>query len=173
MKYLIKRELGLDVSTTIIYLLQAQGIIRKLQKKLLWYQPMKSALSVKKPDQEMRMDIKYIYENGARKYQFSVFDPFTKSTILQSFQARKAKTQSLLLNERNSILNLKYCQSKPITDLSSGINSMAGLLKGIFLITLFLKSHLGGIATSKEPIKQLMMNITKILTGNGRQFMIS
>jgi transposase len=42
MKLLLKRRLGLEVSTTIIYrFYRRKGLIRRPQKKLPWYEPLK------------------------------------------------------------------------------------------------------------------------------------
>ncbi len=43
MKLWVKRKLGLDISTTIIYrYYKKKKLIRKPQKKLPWYEPMKT-----------------------------------------------------------------------------------------------------------------------------------
>ena len=78
MKMLVKRELGLDVSTTIIYrYYKRRKLIRKPQRKFVWFSPMKEHLMVLNPGEGVQMDVKYVYESGRRKFQFSVFDPFT------------------------------------------------------------------------------------------------
>ena len=79
MKYRIKQEFDVDVSTTIIYrFYKKKMLIRKPQRKLPWYEPMKKRLIIAKPGQGVQFDIKYIYPNGKRKYLFSVFDPYTE-----------------------------------------------------------------------------------------------
>lgn len=94
MKLAIKRELGLDVSTTIIYrYFKRKKLIRRPQKKLPWYEPMKEALTVEKQGEGVQMDVKYVYPKGRREYQFSVFDPFTKKyhfTICPSKESKNA-----------------------------------------------------------------------------------
>jgi len=96
MKYLVKRELDIAVSTTIIYrYYRRKKLIRKPQKKLPWYEPMKHALTVKNPGEGVQMDIKYVYEEQVREYQFSVFDPYTKKyhfTVFPSKESRNAIT---------------------------------------------------------------------------------
>ncbi len=92
MKYLVKRELEIDLSTTIIYrYYKRKGLIRKPQRKTPWYRPMKSALTITKPGEGVQMDIKYVYESGSRKYQFSVFDPFTKKYHFSIFSTKESK----------------------------------------------------------------------------------
>lgn len=92
MKYAVKRDLGLDISTTIIYrYYQRKMLIRRPQKKLPWYQPMKHALSVKKPGEGVQIDVKYVYPEGKREYQFSVFDPYTKKYYFKVFSTKESK----------------------------------------------------------------------------------
>lgn len=50
MKRLIKRKFNLSVSTTIIYrFYKRKGLIRRPQKRLPWYTPLKEPVVVKKP----------------------------------------------------------------------------------------------------------------------------
>jgi len=94
MKLLVKKKLGIDISTTIIYrYYRRKKLIRRPQRKLPWYEPMKQALIITKPGEGVQMDIKYVYEDGIRKFQFSVFDPFTEKyhfTILATKESRNA-----------------------------------------------------------------------------------
>lgn len=92
MRYQIKRGLGLDISTTIIYrYYQRKMLIRRPQRRLPWYQPMKYALVVKQPGEGVQIDIKYVYPKGQREYQFSVFDPYTKKYYFQVFSTKESK----------------------------------------------------------------------------------
>ncbi len=89
MSLLIKKEMGLNLSSTIIYrYYQKKHLIRKPQKKLPWYQPMKQALTIEKQGQGVQLDVKYVYEQGTRKFQFSVFDPFTKKYYFKIFPTK-------------------------------------------------------------------------------------
>jgi len=92
MKIETHRKLGLDISTTIIYrYYKKKRLIRRPQKKLVWYEPMKQALTIEKQGQGVQMDIKYVYEEGKRKYQFSVFDPFTRKYHFTIFPTKESK----------------------------------------------------------------------------------
>ena len=92
MKMLVKKKLGVNLSTTIIYrYYQRKKMIRKPQKRLAWYQPMKSALKITKPGYGVQMDVKYVYENGIRRYQFSVLDPFTEKYHFTIFDTKESK----------------------------------------------------------------------------------
>lgn len=91
MSLLIKKELGLDLSPTIIYrYYRKKHLIRKPQRKLPWYQPMKYALTIEKQGQGVQLDVKYVYELGLRKFQFSVFDPFTKKYYFKIFSTKES-----------------------------------------------------------------------------------
>ena len=92
MSLLIRKELGMKLSSTIIYrYYRRKHLIRKPQKKLLWYQPMKQALTIEKQGQGVQLDVKYVYELGMRKFQFSVFDPFTKKYYFKIFSTKESK----------------------------------------------------------------------------------
>jgi transposase InsO family protein len=92
MQMKIKRELGLEVSTTIIYrYFKKKKLIRRPQKRLPWYEPMKEALIIKKQGEGVQMDIKYVYPKGKREYQFSVLDPFTRKYHFTRYSAKESK----------------------------------------------------------------------------------
>jgi transposase InsO family protein len=79
MQMLVKKELGIDLSTTIIYrYYKRRGLIRKPQKKQPWYTHLKEPLYITSPGIGVQLDIKYVYKKGTRYYQFSVLDPFTR-----------------------------------------------------------------------------------------------
>jgi len=92
MKLFLKKELGLDVSTTIIYrYYKRKHLIRKPQRKQPWYKPLKKPVIIEKQGQGVQMDVKYVYEKGKRMYQFSVFDPFTEKYHFTVFSTKESK----------------------------------------------------------------------------------
>jgi len=92
MRLLVKKELSLDISTTIIYrYYKKRKLIRRPQRKLPWYQPMKEKITVTKPGEAVQMDVKYVYPYGKREYQFSVFDPFTKKYYFNIYSSKESK----------------------------------------------------------------------------------
>ena len=92
MRWLVKRKLGIDVSTTIIYrFYKKKGLIRKPQRKMPWYKPMKQALVIRKPGEGVQMDIKYVYESGIRQYLFSALAPFTHKYYFKIFPTKESK----------------------------------------------------------------------------------
>ncbi len=91
MRLLVKRSLGIDVSTTIIYrFYRRRKLIRRPQRKLPWYEPMKRPLTVVKPGEGVQIDVKYVYASGKREFKFSVFDPFTKKYHFTIFPKKES-----------------------------------------------------------------------------------
>jgi len=79
MKYLVKRELNLDLSTTLIYrFYQRKDLIRKKQKKLPWYQPMKERIFTQKPGQNVELDVQYVWRAGRFIYRYRLVDEFSR-----------------------------------------------------------------------------------------------
>lgn len=88
----LKKKLGLIVSTTVIYrFYKKERLIRKPQKRLPWYEPLKQKLTIKQTGEGVQMDVKYVYESGKRKYKFSVFDPFTKLYFFMTFATKESR----------------------------------------------------------------------------------
>lgn len=78
MKRLLRRRFDLEVSTTAIYkLYKKKGLIRRPQKRLPWYQPLKEPVIPQKPGDVVQVDTKYIWQEGTRKYQRTFVDIFT------------------------------------------------------------------------------------------------
>lgn len=78
MKLLVARRFGVVVSTTAIYkFYKKKGLIRRPQRKLLWYTPLKDHLVPTVPGEVVQMDAKYVWEDGCRKYQRTFIDIFT------------------------------------------------------------------------------------------------
>ena len=108
MKLLVKKELGLDISTTIIYrYYKRKKLIRKPQKKLPWYEPMKRALIVDKQGVGVQMDVKYVYEHGVRKYQFSVLDPFTLKYHFTVFSTKESRNAVIAFKKAEKYFKFK------------------------------------------------------------------
>lgn len=92
MRMLLKKKLDMDISTTIIYrYYRKRKLIRRPQKKLSWYKPLKYHLIVEKPGEGVQIDVKYVYVQGTRHYQFSVFDPSTEKYHFTIFPTKESK----------------------------------------------------------------------------------
>lgn len=89
MRLAILQKFKFSISTTIIYrYYKKKKLIRKPQKKQPWYQPMTEKLMITGPGQGVQIDIKYVYEGGKRRYQFSVFDPYTELYHFTIFETK-------------------------------------------------------------------------------------
>jgi len=78
MKLLIMRRFGISISTTALYkLYKKKELIRRPQKKLPWYQPLKDPVIPKKPGDVVQVDTKYVWQDNQRKYQRTFVDIFT------------------------------------------------------------------------------------------------
>jgi transposase InsO family protein len=92
MKLLLKRRRGLTVSTTVIYrYYKKRGLIRRPQKRLPWYQPLKDPVLPRKPGDVVQVDTKYVWVEGVRKYQRTFVDIFTgfhHAVIVATLEAR-------------------------------------------------------------------------------------
>ncbi len=103
MRLYLKDECGLDVSTTAIYkFFKKKKLIRKPQKKQPWYRPMKRRLKVKRPGQNVQIDVKYVpgpdrtwvyqyrFSDVLTSYQFSI-DCLDRSAEASCYAFRRAE----------------------------------------------------------------------------------
>lgn len=108
MKMLVKRGLGIDISTTIIYrYYKRKKLIRKPQRKYSWYSPMREKLVITKAGEGMQLDVKYVYEKGRRMNQFSVFDPYTQKHHFTVFSTKKSKDAIIALKSAERYFRFK------------------------------------------------------------------
>jgi transposase len=88
----IQRRFGLKVSSTIIYrFYRRKHLIRKPQRKLAWYAPMKEYLVISRPGEGVQLDVKYVYPHGRRQYQFTLIDPYTEQLHFRIFDTRHSR----------------------------------------------------------------------------------
>lgn len=108
MKLAVKKQLEIDISTTIIYrYYKRRGLIRKPQRKLPWFTPMKEKLLITKPGEGVQMDVKYVYGAGRRQYQFSVLDPYTESYHFTLFDTRESKNAIVAFQKAEQYFGFK------------------------------------------------------------------
>jgi len=99
MKLLVKRKFGVEISTTSIYqFYKKKGLIRRPQKKLPWYKPLKDPVIPKKPGDVVQMDAKYIWEDNQRKYQRTFVDIYTGFQCATVTSTEETKTMKLVLD---------------------------------------------------------------------------
>jgi len=78
MRFLIKRRFGITISTTAIYKFYLKrDLVRRPQKKLPWYQPLKEHIIPENPGEVVQTDVKYVWIDNRRKYQHTFIDIFT------------------------------------------------------------------------------------------------
>lgn len=98
MKLYLAKVYGLNLSTTIIYrYFLKTKLIRKPQRVFPWYRPMRQALTIVKPGEGVQLDVKYVYPEGQRQFQFSVFDPCTKKYHFSIFDTKDSNHAILAL----------------------------------------------------------------------------
>lgn len=108
MQMAVKKQFGIDVSTTIIYrFFKIKGLIRRPQRRLAWYQPMKAKLVVKATGEGVQMDVKYVYPKAKRQYQFSVFDPYTNIYHFTIFNTKHSKNAITAFEEAEKYFGFK------------------------------------------------------------------
>jgi len=92
MKFLIKRRFNIDISTTAIYkFYKKKGLVRRPQRKLPWYQPLKEPLIPRAPGDVIQVDTKYVWQENKRKYQRTFVDIYTgfhHAVICESLEAQ-------------------------------------------------------------------------------------
>lgn len=93
MRLLLKKEHGLDVSTTAIYrFFKKKRLIRKPQRKQPWYRPMKKRLRVKRPGQNVQLDVKYVPgTENPWEYQYRFIDVLTNMQFVFQSLDRSAE----------------------------------------------------------------------------------
>lgn len=76
MQIYLKEKTGVEVSTTAIYyFMRKKHLIRKPQKKQLWYTPMKKPYKASKAGENVQLDVKYVPAvDGGWDYQFRFID---------------------------------------------------------------------------------------------------
>lgn len=92
MKYLVKRELKIDLSTTLIYrFYKRKGLIRKKQKKLPWYQPIKKRVLALKAGANVQMDVQYIWHRRFF-YRFRLIDEKTRMQFFDDHSIKDSQS---------------------------------------------------------------------------------
>lgn len=78
MKLLLQRKIGLVISTTVIYrYYKKHGLVRRPQKRLPWYTPLKDPVIPHQPGDVVQMDAKYVWQDNRRRYQRTFVDIYT------------------------------------------------------------------------------------------------
>lgn len=80
MSIFLKRETGVEVSASAIYkFMKKRRLIKKPQKKQVWYTPMKMPYISSKAGENVQLDVKYVPSmEGGWDYQFRFVDTVTR-----------------------------------------------------------------------------------------------
>lgn len=105
MRIHLRKTLGVSVSTTALYkFFRKKRLIRKPQKRLAWYRPMKRRLKVKRPGQNVQLDVKYVPSPaGGWAFQYRFIDALTRWQFSVECLDRSAESSiyALRLAERS------------------------------------------------------------------------
>jgi transposase InsO family protein len=96
----VGRRFGLRVSSTVIFrFYRRKGLVRKPQRKLGWYAPLRERLVISRPGEGVQLDVKYVYPHGRRQYQFTLIDPLTEQLHFRIFDSRHSRNAVLAFRE--------------------------------------------------------------------------
>ncbi|MBU1557716.1 hypothetical protein KKC45_02035 [Patescibacteria group bacterium] len=108
MNLLVKRKFNIDISTTAIYrFYKKRDLIRRPQKKLQWYKPLKEVVIPKAPGEVVQMDAKYVWKDNIRKYQRTFVDIYTG---MQFATVTSTMTAEDTINAFLGVNGGKWCQ---------------------------------------------------------------
>lgn len=94
MRVYLKREAGVDVSAkTIYYFMKKKHLIRKPQKKQIWYTPLKEPFYATKAGENVQLDTKFVPAiDGGWAYQFRFIDTVTRLQYAMTMAFKDART---------------------------------------------------------------------------------
>jgi IS30 family transposase len=105
MRIHLRKTLSVDVSTTALYkFFRKKRLIRKPQKRLAWYRPMKRRLKARRPGQNVQLDVKYVPSpEGGWGYQYRFIDALTRwQFAVETFdRSAESSIRALHLAERS------------------------------------------------------------------------
>lgn len=96
MRLYLKRETGVEVSAKNIYLfMKKKHLIRKPQKKQIWYTPMKKPFFTENPGENVQLDVKYVPAGrGEWLFQFRFID--TASDLQHIYESSSRNSRSAI-----------------------------------------------------------------------------
>jgi len=94
MSIYLEREIGLTVSAIAVYkYFKKKRLIRKPQKKQVWYTPLKRRFKAKRPGENVQLDVKYVPGVDVRwEYQYRFIDTKTNFQVMVQTLDRSAAT---------------------------------------------------------------------------------
>ncbi len=94
MRVYLKKETGVEVSSIAIYkFMKKRHLIRKPQKKQVWYNPLKEPFYASKPGENVQLDTKYVPAvDGGWAYQFRFIDTVTRLQYATTMPMKDARS---------------------------------------------------------------------------------
>lgn len=101
MKIFLHREYHIDISTTTIYkYYKRKHLIRKPQKKLYWYQPLKEPYIATFPGENVQLDVKYVPGKDHQwEYQYRFIDTVSNLQYAVNLHNRESKTTIVAMKQ--------------------------------------------------------------------------
>lgn len=150
MKFLVKRELKIDLSTTLIYrFYQRKNLIRKKQKKLPWYQPIKERIFTSKPGENVEFDVQYLWQSKFI-YRFRLVDEFSRMQFFADSGSKDSQSAVRIFEQAQKYFPFQSWASRLTMALNSGASFINTFWRTRSSITSFPKPLLPGMARWKE-----------------------
>jgi IS30 family transposase len=101
MRRWLSRTHGVQVSATALYkFYRRRHLIRKPQKQLRWYTPLKEPFVATIPGENVQLDVKYVPERkGSWVYQYRFLDQATNLQFAKDYPTRDGRTSIRALRE--------------------------------------------------------------------------
>ncbi|MBI2475474.1 DDE-type integrase/transposase/recombinase [Candidatus Uhrbacteria bacterium] len=115
MRVYLKRETGVEISAKNIYrFMKKKHLIRKPQKKQIWYNPMEKPYKATNPGENVQLDVKYVPDGeGWWNYQFRFVDTVTNMqySVTLPLKTAQMSIQALLRAERSLPFSITWIQT--------------------------------------------------------------
>jgi len=169
MSMLIKKRLDISISPSLIYRYYKRKIlIRKPQKKLPWYKPMKGRLTITKPGEGVQADVKYVYDKkGIRRYQYSYLDVNTEKYYFKVFKTKESKNAIICHQEAERYFSFKIVSVQTDNGSEFRGNYHNWLTRNNITHYFIPKSSPNWNPHVEGYTRLLMTNTIRILTGYG------
>lgn len=94
MSVYVQREMGIYLSPNAIYkFFKKKHLVRKPQKKQVWYHPLKEPFYATKPGENVQLDTKFVPAlGGGWAYQFRFIDTVTRLQYATTLESKDART---------------------------------------------------------------------------------
>jgi len=121
MKFWLEKNHQIKVSSTTIYkFYKRKALIRKPQKKLKWYTPLKEPYKAILPGENVQIDVKYVPGKiQTWAYQYRFLDTVTKLQFSVDMTNRESKTTIRAMKQARKYFAFKIYGVQQITAMNS------------------------------------------------------